>query len=192
MDRAKMTEGIRIFLEGLGERFRGDDLGRTPERVAEAWIDDLTSGYQVDPEEALSWTVAPPDSGPVIVRGISLVSVCVHHLLPFFGKAHTAYLPGERLAGLSKLGRVVDAHSRRLQTQEHLTRAIVSTFDKVLKPRGAIVVVEAEHTCMTLRGVRKEQSGMVTVESTGLYRTDAAARAEVLDLLLGQRRSRQG
>jgi len=115
----------------------------------------------------------------------------VHHLLPFFGKAHVAYLPEERLAGLSKLGRVVDAHSRRLQTQEHLTRAIVSTFAKVLEPRGVVVVVEAEHTCMTLRGVRKEQSGMITVESAGVYRTDGAARAEVLDLLVGQRRRRR-
>ena len=192
MDRARMAEGIRLFLEGLGERFEGDDLERTPERVAGAWIEDLTSGYDVDPERELSWTVAPPDAGPVLVRDLSLVSVCVHHLLPFFGRAHVGYLPRERLAGLSKLGRVVDAHARRLQTQEHLTCAIVSTFDSVLEPRGVVVVVEAEHTCMTLRGVRKEQSGMITVESRGIYRTDTAARAEVLELLLGGRRRPKG
>jgi len=190
MDRARMVEGIRIFLEGLGERFAGDDLERTPGRVAEAWIEDLISGYEVDAEATLSWTPAPPDAGPVLVRNISLVSICVHHLLPFFGRAHVAYLPGERLAGLSKLGRVVDAHARRLQTQEHLTRAIVSTFDEVLEPRGVLVVIEAEHTCMTLRGVRKEQSGMITVETAGLYRTDGSARAEMLELLVGPKHGR--
>lgn len=183
MDRARMAEGIRLFLEGLGERFEGDDLERTPERVAGAWIEDLTSGYDVDPDEELSWTVAPPDAGPVLVRDLSLVSVCVHHLLPFFGRAHVGYLPQERLAGLSKLGRVVDAHARRLQTQEHLTRAIVSTFDNVLKPRGVVVVVEAEHTCMTLRGVRKERSRMVTVCAAGLYDSDAGARAQLIELM---------
>lgn len=192
MDRARMTEGVRIFLEGLGERFPGDDQEHTPERVAGAWCEDLISGYAIDPKKELSWTAAPADGGPVLVRDLSLVSVCVHHLLPFFGKAHVAYLPQERLAGLSKLGRVVDAHARRLQTQEHLTRAIVSTFDEVLKPRGVLVVVEAEHTCMTLRGVRKEQSGMITMESTGVYRDDAAARAEVAELLLGGRRRHRG
>ena len=92
----------------------------------------------------------------------SVASICVHHLLPFFGTARVAYLPGERLAGLSKLGRVVDAHARRLQTQEHLTAEIVASLQRALEPRGTVVLLEAQHTCMTLRGVRKEQSRMVT------------------------------
>ena len=137
-----------------------------------------TTHRQLTPEQATA-----AGAGPVLVREISLASVCVHHLLPFFGKAHVAYLPGERQAGLSKLSRVVDAHARRLQTQERLTASVVRTLEEVLEPRGAIAVIEAEHTCMTLRGVRKEQGRMVTVETSGLYETDPAARAEVLELL---------
>ena len=183
MNRDKMAEGIRTFLEGIGEGFDGDDAERTAARVAEAWARDLVSGYGADPQELLTWTPTGAGAGPVLVRGISLASVCAHHLLPFFGQAHVAYLPGERQAGLSKLSRVVDAHARRLQTQERLTRAIVKTMEEVLRPRGAIAVIGAEHTCMTLRGVRKERGRMVTVETTGLYAGDPAMRVEVLDLL---------
>jgi len=178
-----MEEGIRIFLEGVGQRFSADDLERTPQRVARAWQQDLLSGYATDPEGELSWTRAPDDSGPVFVRSIRFASVCVHHLLPFFGRAHVAYLPGERLAGLSKIGRVVDAHARRLQTQEHLTQEVVSTLERGLQPRGVLVLFEAEHTCMTLRGVRKEQSRMLTMAHAGIYATDAIARGETLSLL---------
>jgi GTP cyclohydrolase I len=183
MDQRKMAEGIRGFLEGLGQGFDGDDQARTPERVARAWSDDLASGYAMDPERILTWTPAPQQSGPVIVRRISFASICVHHLLPFFGEACVAYLPGERLAGLSKLGRVVDAHARRLQTQEHLTAGIVKTIDSVLQPRGVMVLLDAAHTCMTLRGVRKEQSRMVTTGAAGVYESDTAARAELVALM---------
>ena len=151
--------------------------------MARAWVDELVSGYAVDPAEELTWTAAPEDCGPVLVRRIDFSSVCVHHLLPFFGCAHVAYLPATRLAGLSKIGRVVDAHSRRLQTQEHLTSRIVATLDEVLEPRGVVVMLEAEHTCMTRRGVRKERSRMVTLASAGCYETDLAARRELLELL---------
>ena len=177
-----MAEGIRLFLDGMGERFRGDDIERTPERVARAWIDDLVSGYAVEPAAELTWTEAPAMAAAVVVRRIHFCSVCVHHLLPFFGVAHVAYLPSERLAGLSKIGRVVDAHARRLQTQEHLTTDVVQTLDDVLRPRGVVVVLDAEHTCMTLRGVRKEQSRLQTLAAAGVYETDLAARREVLDM----------
>jgi GTP cyclohydrolase I len=187
MDGNKMSEAIRLFLEGIGERFEGDDLEQTPERVARAWAEDLVSGYAVDPTAELTWTAAPTGAGPVVVRNIRVASVCVHHLLPFFGRAHVAYLPDGRLAGLSKIGRVVDAHARRLQTQERLTAAIVKTLEQALRPRGVAVRIEAEHTCMTLRGVRKEGSRLVTLASTGVYESDAASRAEVLDLLAGSR-----
>ena len=185
MDLSKLSEAVRLFLEGIGERFEGDDLERTPERVARAWGEDLLSGYAVDPAAELSWTAAPTAAGPVVVRKIRVASVCVHHLLPFFGQAHVAYLPGERLAGLSKIGRVVDAHARRLQTQERLTAAIVQTLDRGLKPRGVAAHIEAEHACMTLRGVRKEGSCLITLATAGVYDTDPAARAEVLGLLAG-------
>ena len=183
MDRQKMRDGIRTFLEGLDQRFEGDDQEKTPERVADAWIEDLVAGYAVDPANELSWTSPPKGCGPVLVRRIDFASVCVHHLLPFFGQAYVAYVPAEKLAGLSKIGRVVEAHARRLQTQERLTANIVETIDRSLTPKGVVAILEAEHTCMTLRGVRKEQSGMITVSASGIYETDPAARAEALRLM---------
>lgn len=186
MDEQKMAAGIRLFLEGLIEGIAIDGLEGTPERVARAWQEDLAGGYAVDPDSQLTWTPAPRNPGPVLVREISVASVCVHHLLPFFGYAHVAYLPRERQAGLSKLGRVVDAHGRRLQTQEQLTSAIAQTIDRVLEPRGTAVIVEAAHTCMTLRGVRKEQSSMTTLATSGIYESDGEARRQVLTLLSGR------
>lgn len=178
-----MEAGIRLFLEGLGERFPGDDLEKTPARVARAWADDLVSGYGVDPVAELTWTAAPKGCGPVLLRDVKFASVCVHHLLPFFGKAHVAYLPGERLAGLSKLGRVVDALARRLQIQEHLTIAVAAAVERALAPRAVLVVLDAEHTCMTLRGVRKEGSALLTYAASGLWERDEAARREIFERL---------
>ncbi len=189
MDQKKMEAGIRLFLDGVGERFAGDDLDKTPARVARAWADDLISGYAVDASAELTYSAAPPNSGPVLARDIRFASICVHHLLPFMGLAHIAYLPAERLAGLSKLGRVVDALSRRLQIQEHLTGRIAATVEAALSPKAALVVLDAEHTCMTLRGVRKEGSRLVTFAATGLWANDVAARREIFDLLAPGRRA---
>jgi len=183
MDSSKMESGIRLFLEGLGVRGPGDELDKTPARVAKAWREDLLAGYSIDPEAEVTWVEAPSHCGPVVLRDIRFASVCVHHLLPFMGLAHVAYLPAERLAGLSKLGRVVDAHARRLQIQEHLTGQIAATLDRALVPRAVLVVLEAEHTCMTLRGVRKEGSRLVTYAATGAWENDPVARHEILDLL---------
>jgi len=183
MDRSKLESGIRIFLEGLGLECDGAEIARTPERVARAWEEDLVSGYAIDPDKVLTFSPVEPGCGLVIVRNVSLASICLHHLLPFFGVAHVAYLPHRRLAGLSKIGRVVDAHARRLQTQEELTRSIVDTMQRTLEPRGVIGLLEAEHTCMTLRGVRKEQSRLVTVASSGVFETDGGERSRVLALL---------
>ena len=183
MDASKMEAGVRLFLEGIGERFPGDDLEATPERVARAWIDDLVAGYALDPEKELTWSEAPKGCGPVVARDIHFASVCVHHLLPFVGVAHLAYQPAERLAGLSKLGRLVDAHARRLTVQEHLNRRIVDSIDRVLRPHAALVVLEAEHTCMTLRGVRKEGSRFLTWAAAGAWKDDPRARREILDRL---------
>lgn len=187
MDREKLERGIRLFLEGLAPTTGLSELEGTPERVARAWSEDLVSGYAVDPASALGWTPVAEGGGPVIVQDVSLASICAHHLLPFFGVAHVAYLPGTRQAGLSKIGRVIDAHARRLQTQERLGREIVETLTSVLACRGALVVIRARHTCMALRGVRKEQSEMVTLAATGIYDRDLAARAEMLSLLAGSR-----
>ncbi|MDH3627021.1 MAG: GTP cyclohydrolase I [Acidobacteriota bacterium] len=186
MDLKKMEEGIRMFLDGIGGGFEADDRERTPERVARAWRDDLVSGYDLDPGEELTWTPCAADEGLVLVRDVRFASICVHHLLPFFGTADVAYLPGRRLAGLSKIGRVLDAHSRRLQTQEHLTRGVVDTLVEVLEPRGVLVVLHAEHTCMSLRGVRKEGSRMTTMRGAGLL-AEGARRDEALALIAGHR-----
>jgi len=183
MDRSKLEQGIRLFVEGIGERFDGDDLEATPQRVARAWAEELVSGYETDPDAVLSWSPAPPGCGPVLVRDVSFASICVHHLLPFTGVAQVVYLPAARLAGLSKIGRVVDAHARRLQIQEKLTADVVASLERVLEPRGVLVKLEATHTCMTLRGGKKERSRMVTVAAAGLYETDPVARREVLGLL---------
>lgn len=189
MDGKAMEAGIRMFLEGLGQRFPGDDLEKTPARVARAWSEDLVAGYAVDPVAELTFVEAPPSCGPVLAKDMRFSSVCVHHLLPFSGFAHVAYLPAARLAGLSKLGRVVDAHARRLQIQEHLTGRIAETLNAALAPRAVLVVLDAEHTCMTLRGVRKEGSRLVTYAAKGLWESDAAARREILDLLAPGRRA---
>jgi GTP cyclohydrolase IA len=178
-----MEAAVRSFLEAVGQRFPGDDLEETPARVAEAWAEDLLAGYARDPATELTFGAAPPGCGPVAVRRIDFTSVCVHHLLPFFGYAHVVYLPQARLAGLSKIGRVVDAHARRLQTQERLTAAIVATLDAVLQPRAVLAVVEAQHTCMTRRGVRKERSRMTTLASSGAWAESPAEQASALALL---------
>lgn len=177
-----MAEGVRLFLEGIGERFPGDDLERTPERVADAWAEDLVRGYATDPDATLTWTEAPPGSGVVLVRDVPFTSMCVHHLLPSFGRAHVAYLPDRRLAGLSKIARLVEACARRLQIQERLTGQVLEALVRGLAPKGALVLLDAEHTCMTLRGARKEGSRLVTLAGSGVY-DDPAARREVLDLL---------
>jgi len=181
-----MERGIREFLEGVGETFPGDDLDATPARVARAWEEDLLAGYRSDPDRELTWTDAPEGSGVVLVRDVSFVSVCVHHLLPFMGTAQVAYLPASRLAGLSKVGRVIDAHARRLQIQERLTAEILATLERILAPRGALVLLEAEHTCMTLRGARKESSRLATMAASGTYQTDPSARSEILWLITGR------
>ena len=177
-----MEAGIRLFLEGVGERFPGDDLERTPARVADAWAEDLAAGYAADPDAELTYTEAPERAGLVLVRDVPFTSICVHHLLPSFGRAHVAYLPGKRLAGLSKIARLLEALARRLQIQERLTGQVLDALVRGLEPQGALVLLDAEHTCMTLRGTRKEGSRLVTVASSGVY-ADAAARREVLDQL---------
>lgn len=183
MDQRKMEEAVRAFLEGVGERFSGDDLEATPSRVARAWCEDLLSGYAADPDTEMSWSEAMAGCGEVVIRNVDFASVCVHHLLPFVGHAHVAYLPARRLAGLSKIGRVVEVHARRLQIQERLTADIVATLERTLEPRGVMAMLEAEHTCMTLRGTRKRGSRLVTLSASGVYRDDPGARREILQVL---------
>ncbi|HET9480717.1 MAG TPA: GTP cyclohydrolase I FolE [Candidatus Polarisedimenticolia bacterium] len=180
---------MRVFLEGIALSTQDPALAtqaairRSASRVAQAWRSDLLSGYGKDPASILTPLRARSDEGLVAVRGLEFASICRHHLLPFEGKVHVAYAPAGRITGLSRLGRLVDCLSRRLQLQETLTRQIVDSVQRHLSPLGAICVVEAAHACMTARGGRKASSRIVTISCTGVFRASAARRREALAAL---------
>jgi GTP cyclohydrolase I len=179
---------IRTLLLGLGEDPAREGLSRTPERVAEAWK-FLLQGYRTDPGKILENAIFTEDNDEMIcVRDIELYSMCEHHLLPFVGKAHVAYIPDGRIVGFSKIPRLVDVFARRLQVQERLTTQIAETLQELLRPLGVGVVIEATHLCMTMRGAQKQNSVAVTSAMLGAFRKDRATRNEFLDLI-NRRRS---
>ena len=184
-DRDTLLRATRLFLEGIGDPDLASDLRRTPKRVADAWAGEILSGYASRPDAILGGAFRSPDRGMVVVRDIPFVSVCVHHLLPFHGRAHVGYLPGGRIVGLSKLARLVDAFSRRLQLQERLTRQVTAALDESLSCLGAACRMEAEHLCMTLRGARKEGAMVVTTSFTGSFAGKPSLRSEFLRLCSG-------
>jgi len=174
---------VRALLEGLGEDVEREGLRRTPQRVARSLL-HLTGGYATDAAAVLRGAVFASDTDEmVVVKDIEVYSLCEHHLLPFFGRAHVAYLPDGRIVGLSKLARVVDVFARRLQVQEHLTTQIASAIESSLQPKGVGVVIEAQHLCMMMRGVAKQNSSTVTSCMLGRFRADAKTRAEFLDFI---------
>ena len=179
-----MKELIERLLAELGEDPRREGLEKTPERV-EAALRFLTSGYRVDPREILDGAVFTEDTYDemVLVKDIDFYSLCDHHLLPFFGKAHIAYVPNRKILGLSKLARLVEMFSRRLQVQERMTTQIAQTLYSALRPKGVGVVVEAVHLCMLMRGVEKQNSKAVTSAMLGGFRDRPETRAEFLELL---------
>jgi GTP cyclohydrolase IA len=187
VDREKIEQGARLILEGIGEDLDREGLKRTPERVASMY-EEIFSGIGKDPAECFAVTFGEDHEEMVIVRDIPLYSVCEHHLMPFLGKAHVAYVPGAdgRISGISKLARVVDVFSRRPQVQERLTTQIADTIEACLHPRGVMVVVEAEHLCMSMRGVNKPGSITVTSAVRGQFRKNPTTRAEALALLRGR------
>jgi GTP cyclohydrolase I len=187
-DRARLLRAARQFLRGIGETELKRDMLATPRRVAEAWSAEIVSGYRADPRCILAKTFPAQDHDMVVVRDIPFTSVCVHHLLPFHGTAHVAYLPDDCLVGLSKITRAVDALARRLQLQERLTRQVVETLGHALRPLGAACRMDAEHLCMTIRGTRKRGTRVVTTAFSGAFRSSSALRAEFLRLT-GARRS---
>jgi GTP cyclohydrolase I len=189
-DRRRLRAAARLFLAATGERDLRRDMRRTPERVAEAWATDILSGYAADPARILATGFASRDRGMVVVRDIPFVSVCVHHLLPFYGVAHVGYLPGRRIVGLSKIARVVDALSRRLQLQERLTRQVNEALAAALAPAGTACRMEAEHLCMTIRGARKRGTRVVTMAWGGVFEGRPALRAEFLRLTSPAERAR--
>jgi len=174
------ADHYRGLIEAAGEDPERPGLAATPERAARAWA-ELTSGYSADPE----LTVFPSQGFDqiVAVRDLPFHSLCEHHLLPFHGHAHVAYLPGEQILGLSKFARVLEVYARRLQVQEQLTHQVAKRLIEVLAPAGLIVVVEAEHSCMTMRGVQKLGSRTRTSYASGAFRENADSRAEALALL---------
>jgi GTP cyclohydrolase I len=189
VDQPRVQQLVRELLEAIGEDPDREGLRETPRRVADMYV-ELFEGIESDPGEHLRVTFEIGHDEMVMVRDIPFTSLCEHHLVPFVGFAHVAYLPATdgRITGLSKLARLVEGFARRLQVQERMTTQIVEAMEKELSPRGSIVVVEAEHFCMSMRGVKKE--GMTTVTSAvrGAFRDDAAYRAEALQYI-HQRRS---
>lgn len=180
---ASLNELVQEMLGRLGEDPTREGLLRTPERVAKAY-QFLTKGYNEDPEQLLNsalFTVTYDEM--VIVKDIEMFSLCEHHMLPFFGKVHIAYIPNGKVIGLSKLPRLVDIYSRRLQVQERMTTEIAETLMKVIQPQGVGVVVEARHLCMMMRGVEKQHSATVTSAMFGCFRDEKETREEFLSLI---------
>jgi GTP cyclohydrolase IA len=183
VDLDKIERGVRLILEGVGEDTGRAGLQRTPRRVAEMYA-ELTAGMREDPREHVLALPGDKHDEMVIVKDISFASLCEHHLAPFVGKCHIAYIPKEgRIVGLSKLARLVETFARRLQVQERLTSEIADTLFEGLKPVGVMVVMEAEHTCMTIRGVKKPGAITITSAIRGGFRKDPRTRAEAMALI---------
>jgi GTP cyclohydrolase I len=184
VDKPRIERAVREILEAIGEDPERDGLVRTPRRIAEMYA-EIFAGLREDPSEHLSVTFEADHDEMVMVRDIPVHSLCEHHLIPFAGRAHVAYIPGDdgRITGLSKIARLVDGFARRPQVQERMTTQIADALVEVLKPDGAFVMVEAEHFCMSMRGVKKPGSLTITSAVRGLFKTNPATRAEALSLV---------
>jgi GTP cyclohydrolase I len=183
MDKQKIEKAVRQILEAIGDNPRRKDLLETPRRVADMY-EEIFSGIKQDPEKELEVILEQKHHEIVLLRGIPLYSICEHHLLPFTGKVHIAYIPKNgRVTGLSKLGRVVDILSRRLQVQERLTTQIAEIIMAKLNPLGVMVVIEAEHLCMSMRGVKKPGVMTVTSAVRGIFKENQKTRSEALALM---------
>ncbi|MNB75671.1 GTP cyclohydrolase 1 [compost metagenome] len=181
-NREKIEYHVQKILELIGEDTEREGLLETPARVTRMY-EEIFGGYSIDPRDALGVTFDESHEELVIVKDIVYYSQCEHHMAPFFGKVHIGYVPSGRIAGLSKLARLVEAVSRRLQVQERITTQIADIMEEVLHPHGVMVVVEGEHLCMCARGVKKPGSKTVTMGVRGCFREDPAARAEFLSLI---------
>jgi len=166
MDQDKIQAGVKLILEGIGEDLEREGLKETPKRIARMY-EEICGGIEKSPKEYLERVFTVEDNELVLEKDINFYSLCEHHLLPFFGQVHIAYIPDGKVLGLSKLARTVEVFARRLQLQERLTEEIASAFMEHLKPKGVIVMVEAEHLCMTMRGIQKPGSKTVSMVSKG-------------------------
>ena len=180
---SKLSEHYEEILKELGEDPKREGLLKTPERVSKA-MQFMTHGYGLNPDDLMNEAIFHEDySEMVIVKNIEVYSMCEHHMLPFFGKAHVAYIPDGKIVGLSKIPRVVDAYARRLQVQERLTIQIRDCIDRTLNPKGAAVVIECAHMCMQMRGVQKQNSVTTSSAYTGLFLNNDATRKEFINLV---------
>lgn len=183
MDLDKIEQGVRLILEGIGEDPERPGIVETPRRVARMY-EEICEGLYTDPHEFIKVVPDETHDEMVIVKDIPLYSICEHHMVPFHGVAHIAYIPdGGRILGLSKLARIVDAFARRPQLQERLTTQVAKLLDEGLQPKGVMVVVEAEHLCMAMRGVKKPGTSTITSAVLGNFRRDPRTRAEAMALI---------
>jgi GTP cyclohydrolase I len=187
MDTNKLIQAVRLFLEGIGEDPDRPGLKDTPQRVA-SMCEEIYSGIGKEAGAEIKVLKAEDHDEIVLLKDIPFYSVCEHHLLPFIGVAHVAYIPqGGRVTGISKLARVVESHAKRLQVQERLTTAIANSIMEALHPKGVLVIVQAEHLCMTMRGIKKPGSKVQTSVVRGIFRENPATRAEALSLIQSTR-----
>ncbi len=182
VDREKIEQAIRLYLEGIGEDVNREGLVETPSRIARM-CEEVYGGMDEDADVHLSKQFTVDNNEMVLEKDITFYSMCEHHLLPFYGKAHIAYIPNGRVVGLSKLARTVDVYARRAQIQEKMTTQIADALERNLNPLGVMVVVEAEHTCMTMRGIKKPGSKTMTTVIRGAFREDRELQKMVLDMV---------
>jgi GTP cyclohydrolase I len=183
LENKDLESHYKAILSQLGENTEREGLIKTPERAAKA-MQFLTHGYDLNPDEIIQKAIFQEEySEMVIVKDIEVYSLCEHHILPFFGKAHVAYIPNGKIVGLSKVPRIVDAYARRLQVQERLTIEIRDCIQRTLEPKGVAVVIECSHMCMQMRGVQKQNSVTTTSAFTGLFLTNDATRKEFINLV---------
>jgi GTP cyclohydrolase I len=187
VDTKRIEAAVLEILAAVGEDPGRDGLLRTPERVARMY-EELFAGFDQNPADHLEVTFAADHDEMVMVRDIPFASLCEHHMVPFMGRAHVAYIPGSdgRITGLSKLARLVDGFARRLQVQERMTSQIADAIEEALDPKGVLVVVDAEHLCMSMRGVKKSGTSTVTSAVRGLFRTDTSTRFEAMQFVRGR------
>lgn len=183
MDKKKIIKGVKLILEGIGEDTERAGIKNTPERIADLY-EDIFSGLETSTEEILIPIEGESHDEMVLLKDIPFYSICEHHLLPFIGKAHVAYIPSKgKIVGLSKLVKAVDFFAKRPQVQERLTAQLADLIMEKLKPKGAMVIVDAEHLCLSMRGVRKPNTKTVTSAVRGIFRTKESTRIELLELI---------
>ena len=182
MNKEKIMEGVKLILEGIGEDINREGLIETPDRIARMYM-EIFEGIGKDAREVLSKTFSVENNDLVLEKDITFFSICEHHLVPFFGKAHIAYIPKGKVAGLSKLARTVELYSKKPQLQERLTSEIADAIMDNLNAKGAMVVIEGEHMCMTMRGVKKPGARTITTTYRGVFKEDLNLRKETLGLI---------